>query len=464
MALFSVYSVMNYKTSILLTSALCSLCLAHSLHGQSSLSPTNSTWNDHFGDAISSDGVWLAVGAPQDSSEASLRGSVHIYWDNAGTWTLHQRITPQPVPGSGENIFFGTSVSLDGDWLIVGAPGDDEVGVNAGAAHVYQLNEETGLWKEGSKLFSTTPSTNDHLGTSVSFDATSGLAVVGQIDAFGTGELHPWLIEDSAWTQLTSISNPISESNTKFGASIDLDGGTLVAGAPLEEDGKGSVWILSFDDNQNEFVVTARLQPNSEVQAPHFGTAVDISGNTIVVGSPHDGNGEENGGATYLFRNNGSGWISKDKFAGSSTTAGDAFGSSVYLVNNSVVIGAPFHNIEIGAAYVFDVAGSTAVEIIQLLPHDGIAEGYFGRRCHIANNSIFVSSLAFDHTELHAGKVYIYDSIVMFGDFDSDSDQDIEDLLILISSWGPCTDGCSADLNQSGEVDIDDLLAFIQAW
>ena len=73
-------------------------------------------------------------------------------------------------------------------------------------------------------------------------------------------------------------------------------------------------------------------------------------------------------------------------------------------------------------------------------------------------------SLAFSHTELHSGKVYIYDSIVMFGDLDFDNDRDIEDLLLLISFWGPCSNSCAADFDQNGEVDINDLLTFIQVW
>jgi hypothetical protein len=450
---------------LLLSSSICTLLWANPLHGQGELHPINSTWNDHFGDAISSNGTWLAIGAPQDSSEAFLRGSVHIYREKFdSTWELHQRLSPNPVPGSGENIFFGTSVSINGNWLVVGAPGDDEVGVNAGAAHVYHLNVETSFWEETNKLFSISPATNDHLGTSVSIDESAGLAVVGQVNAFETGKLHPWLIEANTWTRLPVISNPTGETNAKFGLSIDLDGDTLIAGAPLEENGKGSVWIMSFDDVQNDFNTIARLQPNNDVLSPHFGTALDISGNTIIVGAPFDGDGETNGGLAYLFRDNGTGWIELDSFAGTFTEAGDAFGTSLHLAYNSVVVGAPFHSAEIGDAYVFDITGSTAVEIIQLLPHDGISQGYFGRSCHIPNDSILVSSLAFNHTELQTGKVYIYDSIVMFGDFDSDSDRDIEDLLILIASWGPCADYCSADLNLNGEVDIYDLLAFIQVW
>ena len=455
---------MHRLTTTLTTLIFGILLSVDAVQGQTSISPEYSSWNDHFGHSLSSDGVWIAVGMPQDSSEASLRGSVHIYWKNGDTWLLHQRISPDPIPGSGENLFFGTSVSLSGDLLLVGAPGDDEVGINAGSAHVFQLQEDTGLWEETDKLFSTTPAINDRLGTTVSIHAQLGLAIAGQLDADGTGELHTWTVDGSNWVQQEQLSNPSGESNTKFGISFDFDGSTLIAGAPDEQGGRGSVWIMTYESSTNNFTVDALLQPDSSVLAPHFGSSVSISGNAIVIGSPHDGDGMLNGGAAYLFKNLGNGWIAQDKFMGFSTEFGDAFGSSVQLVNNSLVVGAPFHNQETGDAYSFDVTGTTAVELLQLMAHDSVPNSYFGYNCHIANETIFVSALSYDNNNFLCGKLYLYDSIVMVGDFNADRDVNIQDLLLLISAWGSCEDDCLPDLDRNGKVDINDLLAFINVW
>ena len=40
---------------------------------------------------------------------------------------------------------------------------------------------------------------------------------------------------------------------------------------------------------------------------------------------------------------------------------------------------------------------------------------------------------------------------------------DVDDLLLVINSWGPCG-GCEADITQNGIVDVDDLLAVINSW
>ena len=154
----------------------------------------------------------------------------------------------------------------------------------------------------------------------------------------------------------------------------------------------------------------------------------------------------------------------KDKFHGSSTEAGDAFGSSVSIENNSIVVGAPIHNSEIGNAFFFDISGMTAVELLHLIPFDGIIEGHFGYCSLISNGTIAVSALAYESENVPSGKVYLYSAVGMVGDFDHDNDRDIQDLLILISAWGPCSETCLPDLDGNAQVDVLDLLAFFAVW
>ena len=457
---------MGRSITILLHALISSCLLSSSLHGQSSLLPEHSTTNDHFGHSLATGLNWMVIGDPQDSSEGPLRGSVHIYQHNGQSWSFFQRISPEIVEGAGLNVFFGSSVTLDGNWLIVGAPGDDEAGVNTGAAHVYTFDEFDGSWENFDKLFSSNPQPNEYFGNSVTVDASAGLAVVGQLDTTGTGELHPWTIDvdGTTWIQLPSFSNPSGSTQSHFGESIQIEGTTLIAGAPNEDNGKGRAWVMTFDSNQNTFVVDSELQPDSSVLAPHFGSSVDITNLSAIVGSPHDGDGESNGGSAYLFRRKLGTWSLLDKFPASATEEGDACGSAVSIESSSVVVGAPFHNSETGNAYTFSVNGMTAVEILQLIPFDGVPEGYFGYSCLLSNETIAVGALAFDTASVQSGKVYLYSVGGMFGDFDFDNDRDIQDLLILISAWGPCSEPCPPDLDGNSQVDVQDLLAFIAVW
>jgi hypothetical protein len=49
------------------------------------------------------------------------------------------------------------------------------------------------------------------------------------------------------------------------------------------------------------------------------------------------------------------------------------------------------------------------------------------------------------------------------GDTDADGDVDVDDLLGLLATWGPCA-GCPGDFDDDGDVDVDDLLTLLANW
>ena len=51
----------------------------------------------------------------------------------------------------------------------------------------------------------------------------------------------------------------------------------------------------------------------------------------------------------------------------------------------------------------------------------------------------------------------------MPGDVNGDGYVNVDDLLVVISQWGPCS-GCSGDLNEDGVVGVDDLLVILAHW
>ena len=50
------------------------------------------------------------------------------------------------------------------------------------------------------------------------------------------------------------------------------------------------------------------------------------------------------------------------------------------------------------------------------------------------------------------------------GDFDTDCFVDIDDFLLLLGSWGPCTGVCPADIDGNGNVGIEDFLILMANW
>jgi hypothetical protein len=55
-------------------------------------------------------------------------------------------------------------------------------------------------------------------------------------------------------------------------------------------------------------------------------------------------------------------------------------------------------------------------------------------------------------------------SITCVGDTDFNDVVNVDDMLMVLSQFGPCPNGCSGDFNDDGAVTIDDLLALIGAW
>jgi serine/threonine protein kinase len=99
-----------------------------------------------FGRSLSIQGEWLAIGAPNDSSRSPRNpGAVYLYKrDDKGTWSLQQRLS-NPHPGLG--CRFGHEVALCDDQLVVGSPRHPKVPKGAGAVDTFELHASTGRWR-----------------------------------------------------------------------------------------------------------------------------------------------------------------------------------------------------------------------------------------------------------------------------------------------------------------------------
>ena len=92
--------------------------------------------DDRFGWSVSISGDYAIVGAYLDNDKGSNSGSAYIFQRTGGSWTQVDKLTA----GDGAaGDWFGESVSISGDYAIVGAYGDDDKGSASGSAYVYKL-------------------------------------------------------------------------------------------------------------------------------------------------------------------------------------------------------------------------------------------------------------------------------------------------------------------------------------
>ena len=148
------------------------LNIVHAVPDEIKLTVNDAAAEDHFGRSVSVSGDYAIVGAPHDDDGGYSSGSAYIFKRNGFTFTEQAKLTA----GDGaEYDYFGYSVAISGDYAIVGAYGDDDGGESSGSAYIFKREGDT--WTEQAKLTAGDASSEDYFGYSV---AISGdYAIVG---------------------------------------------------------------------------------------------------------------------------------------------------------------------------------------------------------------------------------------------------------------------------------------------
>ena len=150
----------------------------------------------------------------------------------------------------------------------------------------------------------------------------------------------------------------------------------------------------------------AQLTPSDGVGGDQFGEAVAVSGSTMVVGAPSH---NSNAGAAYVFTKSDTTpptWSQAAELTEpGGPTANDYFGFSVAIYKNEIVVGALDFDAGVGAAYVFTGSGSSWTEQGMLTASDGVPGDFFGYAISIGNKTIVVGAPNINNT---TGDAYIF--------------------------------------------------------
>jgi FG-GAP repeat/Bacterial cadherin-like domain len=201
-------------------------------------------------------------------------------------------------------------------------------------------------------------------------------------------------------------------SLVEYGVATAINGDTLVIGANSQERGRllsGAAYV--FVRNGAGWTMQAKLLPTDSVAIHFFGWAVDVSGNTIVIGAPGDNFAGTYSGAAYVFERTGTTWTQRAKLIPSVTRAGDEFATSVAIDGDTIVAGSNYHDDgapDGGAAFVFVRNGSTWTEQAKLLPSDPSVRDWFGLSVAVDGNRIAVGAIYDDALGTDAGAAYVF--------------------------------------------------------
>ena len=370
-------------------------------------------FGDEFGTSVSISGDTIVVGAPTEDSNATgvggdqsnnsarRSGAAYVFVRNGTTWTQQAYLKASNARAT---HVFGSSVSIDGDVLVVGAPGENSTatgvnnddgshdvntpGLDTGAAYVF-IRNKSDQWIQEAYLKASNTGEDDRFGEAVSISGST--VVVGawredsadinnQIDdsASDAGAAYVFVRAGlGGWTQQAYLKASNPDADDRFGEVISIDGETIVVGArgedsstrlingpeddnSLPESGAAYVFVRSGTSwSQQAYLKASNADsvPDPEddgedLNGDGFGVSVAVSGNFIVVGSDgedsnatgingnQDDNSVPNAGAAYLFVRNGVTWSQQSYLKASNTGQDDLFSDAVAISGDTVVIGA----------------------------------------------------------------------------------------------------------------------------
>ncbi|MDH4452523.1 MAG: FG-GAP repeat protein [Verrucomicrobiota bacterium] len=421
----------------------------------------NSDANDQLG-PVAVDGDTVVVGAAnEDSSTTGVNstpndfsadaGAAYVFVRNGATWSQQAYLKASQVNASDS---FGWSVAVSGDTVVVGAIREDSstTGINstpneglsdAGAAYVFVRSGVT--WSQQAYLKASQVTAGDGFGSAVAVSgdmvvigalgedsSTTGINSTPNEGLTDAGAAYVFVRSGVTWSQQAYLKASQVTAGDSFGSAVGLSGDTVVVGAMYEDSsttGTGSTPNEGASNAGAAYVFVrsgvtwsqhAYLKASQVTAGDGFGSAVAVSGDTVVIGAqgedssttginstPNEALGAfGDAGAAYVFVRSGTTWSQQAYLKASNTGASDSFGISVAVSGDTVVVGACREDsgttginsapdesaTDAGAAYVFVRSGTTWSQQAYLKASNTGAADQFGLFAAVSGDTVVIGA------------------------------------------------------------------------
>lgn len=259
------------------------------------------------------------VGAPDAFFPLVLPGQAFVY-EAAGGWAQSAVLSS---PGLTGGAHFGASVAVEGDRIVVGAPG----GGVGGSVHVFEL--QAGAWVETQTLQADQPEDQDLFGSDVALQGNR-IVVGAEGDRFSDGvrrgALYVFELAGGQWTQTARLEG--AAPHTSLGAAVGLDGARIAGGADFASSGgpfPGAVWVWVASGAGWQLEEYLSPTPGND----QFGGALRLEGDRLLIGAP-------TGNQIYLYERGANGW---SLLSTRQLTGAQSYGNSLGLSAGRVLVG-----------------------------------------------------------------------------------------------------------------------------
>jgi hypothetical protein len=198
---------------------------------------SDGTKDDWFGNDVSIDGNYAIVGAVLDDNNGINRGSAYIFRRDGSNWIQQAKLVAEDGQAGDE---FGGSVCVKGNYAVIGAIGNDDSGEDAGAAYIFVRNGDD--WIQQARLIPSDGTAGDQFGNSVSIDGNYAV-VAAHLDAdmgSESGSVYVFNRIGQNWAQQAKLTAPDGNSNDFFGQGVSIDSSYVIVGVPYDDDSGGN--------------------------------------------------------------------------------------------------------------------------------------------------------------------------------------------------------------------------------
>lgn len=387
--------------------------------GKSLPIPYDNPKRQNFGNAVSVNGNYAVIGAQGYEGD---KGCVYILHYTGSIWEKVAKLMPSD---QAPTKYFGSSVHITDNLIVVGANGDNTNGTLAGAVYVFE-KPATG-WTdatETAKLTEYTINGYDNFGGSVSTDGD--IIVVGAQGYLGyKGGVFVFEKPTTGWVdaiQATAKLSTISLAAYDYlGISVSISGNTIVAGASgadVSGTNEGAIYVYEMPTGGwGNAYETAKLTVSDGADNDELGRSVCIDNNHVVGGAYRYYGVGGIGGAAYVFKKPTSGWADRTEIAkltASDVSGGGQLGIAVSISGDIVAAGARAHKtgtIYAGATYVFQKPQSGWADGNQnaiLTNSNPEAAENLGQAVSVNGDIIFAGAPQSNVLATHSGSAYIY--------------------------------------------------------
>lgn len=245
-----------------------------------------------FGQSFDIDGNMLVVGARAANAE---RGRVYFFQYSSGTWNYIQWID---APDAALANFFGTSVALEDDRLVVGAPEHDHPGAPGGAVYVFDI--DSGTFSFTQEMTDPGAIAEDRVGCSVGI---SGNTIVAGSNNSSVSGAVPRVLVFNGGVLTDVLTRDVAQPQCWYGLRVAIDGDTILVPDEFYDGFPQGGTVFAYQRSNGEFFdLVEKIHMAGNEAYAGFGRSVAIEGSQFAVGAGvWDGPAGNTQGSAYVY-------------------------------------------------------------------------------------------------------------------------------------------------------------------